>query len=33
MSAILSPILWWWFGEQVVVGNQDSMRVESRASA
>ena len=33
MSAILSPILWWWFGERVVVGDQDSMRVESRASA
>ena len=33
MSAVLSPILWWWFGEQVVVGDQFSADVERRASA
>ena len=33
MSAILSPILWWWFGERVVVGDQYLAAVERRASA
>jgi predicted RND superfamily exporter protein len=33
MSATLSPILWWWFGQRVVVGNQEATNLESRVSA
>ena len=33
MSAILSPILWWWFGERVVVGERNLREIEERASA
>jgi len=33
MSAMLSPILWWWFGERVVLGGEEHIGVESRAIA
>ncbi len=33
MSATLSPILWWWFGQRVVVGNQEATNLKSRISA